>query len=58
MSKARTFEFWAIDKNGVKWNEYIESSSVRNSKIKALITAKFGIEIDKCKDFGMRQIFD
>ena len=52
----RTFEFWAIDKNGHKWNEYVTTKSSRNTKVKALIAKKYKIDIDQCNDFGMREI--
>lgn len=58
MSKKRTFEFWAIDKDGCKWNEYVTTKSSRASKVKRLITQKYGIDITQCQDFGMRDITD
>jgi hypothetical protein len=56
MSKKNTFEFWAIDEKGCKWNECVTTKSSRASKVKKLITQKYGINIEKCQDFGMREI--
>lgn len=58
MAQTRTFEFWAIDKNGQKWNEYVHTKSSRNSKVRKLIAEKYKIDIEKCQDFGMREIFE
>jgi len=52
----RTFEFWAIDKNGDKWNEYVTTKSSRKTKVKALIAQKYKIDIEQCKDFGIREV--
>lgn len=51
-----TFEFWAIDKDGQKWNEFVTTKSSRQTKVKALITKKYNLDIDKCQDFGIRNV--
>lgn len=51
----RTFEFWAIDKDGMKHNNYYHTKISRINKVKKLIEQKYGIEIDKCIDFGIRE---
>lgn len=50
----RMWEFWAVDKNGDKYHEYIESKSGRKSKVKKIIEAKYKFNISECIDFGMR----
>ena len=45
-----------IDKNGDKWNEYVTTKSSRKTKVKALITQKYKIDIEQCKDFGLREV--
>ena len=54
----RTFEFWAIDKNGSKWNEYVTTKSSRKTKVKAFIGKKYKIDIEQCQEFGLREVFD
>ena len=54
----RTFEFWAIDKNGRKWNEYVTTKSSRKTKVKAFIGKKYKIDIEQCQEFGLREVFD
>ena len=54
----RTFEFWAIDKNGGKWNEYVTTKSSRKTKVKAFISQKYKIDIEQCQEFGLREVFD
>jgi len=54
--KKRVFEFWAIDKNGNKWNENVITKSRRKTKVKALITQKYNIDIEQCEDFGIREV--
>ena len=49
----RNFEFWAVDKNGHKWHEYISVKHTRISKVKAAISKKYNIDIDKCLDFDL-----
>jgi len=55
-SKLRTYEFWAIDEYGKKYNDYIQTKHARNSKIKKKIEEKYQINIEKCQDFGMRDM--
>lgn len=52
----RTFEFWAIDKNGGKWHEYVTTKKSRKTKVKAFISQKYKIDIEQCKDFGLREV--
>ena len=53
---ANIFEFWAIDKDGQKYHEYIKTKSSRNSKVEKVISKKYNINIDDCLHFGMRQV--
>ena len=54
-NKKRIFEFWCIEEDGTKHHEYIETNSVRRSKVKKFIEKKFNINIETCLDFGIRQ---
>lgn len=49
------FEFWAIDEHGQKHNESVKTKYSRASKIKKIISRKFKLNIETCKDFGMRE---
>ena len=50
----RTVEFWAIDKDGNKYNEYIKTKLANKKKIKLLIEQKYKFKISECIDFGFR----
>lgn len=50
------YEWWAIDENGNKYNDSFPTKSSRSSKVKKEIEKKYKINIDKCKEFGLRKI--
>jgi len=53
---SKLIEFWAIDKNNCKWNEYIRTKHSKKNKILKQIGQKFNIDVEKCIEFGMRKV--
>ena len=51
-------EWWAIDENGDKYHDYMKTKHSRNSKIKAQIKKEYGVDPEKCIDFGLRLLDD
>lgn len=58
MPVKHSYEFWCITKDNKKMHEYFNYSSTRDSKVKAFIEKKFGIDIGSCLDFGFRRNHD
>ena len=58
MPVKHSYEFWCIDKDGVKMHEYFSYSSTRESKVKKHIEKTYGIDIKECQDFGFRRNHD
>lgn len=48
----RIIEFWAIDKDGNKYNELLHTKRANKTKIKLLIEKLYKFKVSECQDFG------
>ncbi|PCI96628.1 MAG: hypothetical protein COB15_09580 [Flavobacteriales bacterium] len=52
--KKKTFEWWAVDKDGNKYHEYHTTKRARKGKAQLEIEAEYGFKVSECIDFDIR----
>jgi len=55
-SRKLYYEWWAVDKDGVKHAGYVETKSNRYNKVLKQLQGIVEFNIDEAKDFGIRKI--